>query len=301
MLASPEAFFLPATAASGGQRFCLYHPAHSASPRGLVLFIHPFAEEMNKARRMAALQSRALAQAGCAVLQIDLHGCGDSSGDFGDASWQGWVDDVLQGCHWLRERNRGQGEVPLWLWGLRAGCLLAADAARQLNAPCHFLFWQPPTAGKLLLQQFLRLKVAGDLMGGQAKGVMQGLRQQLADGSSVEIAGYLLAPGLANGMEQALLTPLGHAVVGAGEGCASGAQPTQRVVWLELTTREDASLSPVSTQSIGQWQAAGFQVTSQLVPGPAFWQTTEIEDAPALIQATLNAVTMTPLCHRQSE
>jgi exosortase A-associated hydrolase 2 len=247
----------------------------------LVLYIHPFAEEMNKARRMAALQSRALAQAGFAVMQIDLHGCGDSSGDFGDATWQSWVDDVLQGCHWLRARHANSGShnnVPLWLWGLRAGCLLAADAASQLGEPCNFLFWQPPAAGKPLLQQFLRLKVAGDLMGGQAKGVMQALRQQLAEGVPVEIAGYLLAPALAAGLEQVTLTPPTPTV------------QAQRVEWFELTTRADASLSPVSTQTIGQWQQAGFQATSQIVQGPAFWQTTEIEDAPALIAATMAAV-----------
>lgn len=290
MSALPEAFFLPATSAATGQRFCLYHPAQGASPRGLVLYIHPFAEEMNKARRMAALQSRALAQAGFAVLQIDLQGCGDSSGDFGDATWQNWVDDVLQGCHWLRAQygNDGsQGETTLWLWGLRAGCLLAVDAARQLNEPCNFLFWQPPTAGKLLLQQFLRLKVAGDLIGGQAKGVMQTLRQQLAEGVPVEIAGYLLSPGLVNGLEQATLVP-----------------PTalaQRMEWFEISTREDANLSPVALQTIGQWQQAGFLTASHIVQGRAFWQTTEIEDAPALIADTLSAVTTTPQSPPQSE
>jgi alpha/beta superfamily hydrolase len=40
---------------------------------------------MNKARRMAALQARALAALGYGVLLLDLHGCGDSSGDFGDS------------------------------------------------------------------------------------------------------------------------------------------------------------------------------------------------------------------------
>lgn len=299
MQASPEAFFLPSTTSAGGQRFCLYHPAQGASPRGLVLYIHPFAEEMNKARRMAALQSRALALAGFAVLQIDLHGCGDSSGDFGDANWQNWVDDVLLGCHWLRERSECwiesgmtvsgvQSKPALWLWGLRAGCLLAADAARQLDEPCSFLFWQPPSAGKPLLQQFLRLKAAGDLMGGQAKGVMQGLRQQLADGVPVEIAGYMVAPGLAAGLEHATLAP------------AAEAAQAQRVEWFELTTREDASLSPVSLQTMGQWQHAGFQVASHIVQGPAFWQTTEIEDAPALISDTLSAVTTTPQFRPQS-
>ncbi len=282
----PEAFFLPATSTGSGQRFCLFYPAQGdakdASIRGQILYIHPFAEEMNKARRMAALQARALARSGFEVLQIDLRGCGDSSGDFGDATWQSWVSDVVQGCHWLRSRSNAHGvssdHVALWLWGLRAGCLLAVQAASQLSEACNFLFWQAPSAGKPLLQQFLRLKVAGDMLGGQAKGVMDGLRQQLADGVAVEIAGYLLSPGLASGLEQAALVPP------AGRGQA------QRLEWFELSTREDASLSPISANTVAQWQQAGFAVSSHIVRGPAFWQTTEIEDAPALIAATTAAL-----------
>ena len=272
---TPQALFLPAPVGTSGQRFALFHPAASAlDRRGAVLYIHPFAEEMNKSRRMAALQARALAQGGFDVLQLDLLGCGDSSGDFGDATWGLWVTDVLRGCQWLRQRNPG----PLWLWGLRAGCLLAVDAAQQLAEPCHFLFWQPPSNGKTLLQQFMRLKAAGDLMGGQAKTIMQGLRDQLARGESVEIVGYMVSPGLASGLEQATLNP--PAVKDAA----------QRVEWFELSTRADATLSPVASQTIAQWQQAGCSVTAHLVNGPAFWQTTEIEDAPALIAATSQAL-----------
>ena len=281
----PQAFFLPAGAAQttpNNQRFCIFYPAeggaNSGAARGLVLYIHPFAEEMNKARRMAALQARALAQAGYAVLQIDLLGCGDSSGDFGDAGWQDWVDDVVRGCRWLRQHGSAPGadssQVPLWLWGLRAGCLLAVEAAGQLGEPCNFLFWQPPAAGKPLLQQFLRLKVAGDMLGGEGKGVMAGMRQQLSSGVPVEVAGYLLSPGLATGLEQATLQPPAHPA------------PVQRVEWLELSTRDDASLSPVSAQTLGDWQLTGYTARSHIVTGPAFWQTTEIEDAAALIAAT---------------
>ena len=146
MPVQPKAFFLPAELAEGGQRFCLFYPAewgqNGGAARGLVLYIHPFAEEMNKARRMAALQARALAQGGYSVLQIDLSGCGDSSGDFGDATWKGWVNDVVQGCHWLRGQSNIQSaasdNVPLWLWGLRAGCLLAVEASGQLVETCNF-------------------------------------------------------------------------------------------------------------------------------------------------------------------
>ena len=350
MLPHPEAFFLPTEGNSPGQRFCLFHASQEPIVRGSILYIHPFTEEMNKSRRMAALQSRALARAGYDVLQIDLLGCGDSSGDFGDATWQEWVSDVLRGCDWLRSRTKpraaGPGGTarsqpsshnephatatantpppprpfptepctttppdtpPLWLWGLRAGCLLAVDAAKQLNEPCNFLFWQPPSSGKPLLQQFLRLKVAGDMLGGQAKGVMEDMRQQLASGTSVEIAGYMLSAGLASGMEQAALLPPAIAsdpqeavmrplTASAGPAPtahqfpAGGSRQTRRLEWLELSTREDASLSPVSTKTIAQWQQAGYATRSHIVNGPSFWQTTEIEDAPALIAATTAAL-----------
>ena len=75
-----QAFFLPA---DRGARFVLFQPAQRDVSRGTILYVHPFAEEMNKARRMAALQTRAFADAGYDVMRIDLYGCGDSSGDSG--------------------------------------------------------------------------------------------------------------------------------------------------------------------------------------------------------------------------
>jgi uncharacterized protein len=266
-----HAFFLPV---KGGQRFALYHAAQGPLVRGRVLYIHPFAEEMNKARRMAAMQARHLSAAGFAVLQMDLHGCGDSSGDFADAHWEGWLDDVQQGHRWLRERV----DAPSWLWGLRAGCLLAAQAAPRLGEPSDFVFWAPAPSGKSLLQQFLRLKAAGDLASGNAKAIMDGLRAQLAQGQPVEIAGYVLAPALTEGLEQAVLAPVADAP-------ASG-----RVEWFELSTRADATLSPAVRKAQDAWQAGGFALRSHLVQGPSFWQTTEIEDAPALMDATTNAM-----------
>ena len=269
---------MPADDGRDGQRFCLFHPAHGGTARGAVVYVHPFGEEMNKSRRMAALQSRALAEAGYAVLQVDLLGCGDSSGDFGDATWQEWVNDVVRASHWIRQRSA----APVWLWGLRAGCLLAAEAARQIDTPCNYIFWSPTPSGKTHLQQFLRLKAAADMLGGNAKGVTEALRQQLAAGEAVEIAGYTLSPGLAHGMEQAVLAP-------PAASLSSMAQPG-RVEWLEMSTREDATLNPVAQKTFSQWEQSGFAARSHIVPGPSFWQTTEIEDAPALLTATLAAV-----------
>nr|WP_316639076.1 hydrolase 2, exosortase A system-associated [uncultured Roseateles sp.] len=264
-----QSFFMPATS---GQRLCILHPAAGGRPRGQIVYLHPFAEEMNKTRRMAALQSRMLAQAGYAVLQIDLLGCGDSSGDHGDASWQAWMDDVQRACQWLKAR----GDAPLWLWGLRAGALLAIEAARAHQIECHFLLWQPSTSGKQMLQQFLRLKLAGELLDGGAKGAMEAMRQELAAGKTIEVAGYGLSPALAQGLQSATLEP------------PSGR--SARLEWLDLSTRADAKLSPASAQALDRWTQAGWQARGQLVEGPSFWQTSEIEEAPQLLDASLGAL-----------
>jgi uncharacterized protein len=262
-----DVFFLPA--AGGEQRLCLFH-APAGAPRSKILYLHPFAEEMNKSRRMASLACRALAQAGHAVLQIDLRGCGDSSADFGDASWADWQDDVRLGLACLDARV--PADVPLWLWGLRAGALLAAG---DWGRPVNHLFWQAMTNGKLALQQFLRLKLAAEMASGASKGLMDQMKSELAAGRPVEVAGYRLGAGLAAGLEAARLAPAG----------APG-----RVKWLELSTREDATLTPVSEQAVKAWQDAGWAVRSQLVLGPGFWSTAEIELAPALIDRTVEAL-----------
>lgn len=278
-------FFLPC---EGGQRFCLYHPANGLT-RGAIIYLHPFAEEMNKSRRMAAIQARAMAAAGFSVLQIDLLGCGDSSGDFSDASWQAWQDDVLLAYRWLRTKT----DAALTLWGLRAGCLLAATVAVNLPEPTNFILWQPVISGNLHWQQFMRLKMAGELASGQAKGVTAQLKQRLASGQSVEIVGYEVVPELAGGIEASELLPpsLSNSPITAQPDILQISEAKKpAVAWFELSTRENATLAPASQKRIEQWQSCGYRVQAETIQGPAFWQTTEIEDAPELIVATMAAL-----------
>jgi exosortase A-associated hydrolase 2 len=271
-----EAFMLPAGGTQPGStshRLALWHPPQGRL-RNLVLFAHPLAEEMNKSRRMVALQARALAEQGHGVLQVDLLGCGDSAGDFGDATWAHWVDDLLQGARWLRQ----QGTVPLTLWGLRTGCLLQAAAAAQWPEACNFLFWQPAASGAMVLRQFLRTAAASAMLDGGGKGVVESLRQELAAGRPVEVGGYRINPALALGLEQARLLPprrAGH------------------VLWVDLASQVSegpASPSPATMAATAPWQAVAASLNLYNVPGPPFWQTAEIEIAPRLLARTLSLV-----------
>jgi uncharacterized protein len=116
------------------------------------------------------------------------------------------------------------------------------------------------------------------MLSGQSKGVMESVRQQLATNKSVEIAGYMLSSSLASGLERTALLPPDR----VGDG--------QQVEWFEVSTREEVSLSLISQNTVAKWRERGFGTNNHAVNGPAFWQTSEIEDAQALISATTIAL-----------
>ncbi len=281
--ALPDAFFLDA---DEGQRFCLFHRAQGHQTKGRILYLHPFAEEMNASRHVVAQQCRALAVSGYSVLQIDLLGCGDSSGDFGDATWSAWVQDALLGWQWLRDHAP---EAPVWLWGLRAGALLACAATKALQAQhpaarVNLLLWQPTASGQQQLQQFLRLHAAAQWLGRDAVG--EPPEQALAAGRHAHVAGYSLSPALARGLETARLNP-----------------PTTpgRAVLLELPTitleaqAQTTAVSPWAMRQQSTWRDAGWNIQTLAVPVTAFWQNVvETSLAPQLEQATLAALTEPP-------
>jgi len=266
-----QAFFLAVP--SGGQRFCLFHPPQAGCVvRGGLVYIHPFAEELNRSRRMAVLQARAFARAGYAVLQIDLEGCGDSSGDFESATWESWIADVTTARQWLAERTKG----PLWLWGLRAGCLLAAEVAKNsIGDAQHLLLWQPVMSGQQHLNQFLRLKLAADVVQGTRSGGSGPLALALSAGQAVEVAGYSLGANLSAGLGQASL---------------GGLPPGSRVTCFEVSGVAGADVSPALINQIAQWSAAGCIATASSIHGVAFWQTMDMEPNMDLGNASLTAV-----------
>lgn len=272
--ALPEAFFLPSGGAAHGegQRFCLFHAPQGNTLRGRVLYLHPFAEELNTTRRVVAQQARAMARAGYAVLQIDLLGCGDSSGDFSEATWSDWLNDAQLALGWLNSKSDG----PLWLWGLRSGTLLATALLSRLSQPANLLLWQPVVSGPQVLQQFLRLHAASQWLGSQkADGPTPA--QRLAQGQTVDVAGYTIGPELAGGLADARLQPF--------DGGTAG-----RIVWLELSTQSDVALSPAGQSELRRWRAAHWEVDARSVAGPAFWQTVSADEAPNLISTTLAAM-----------
>lgn len=274
---APKAFFLPT---QHGPCFCLFHGPQGSNKLGSILYLHPFAEELNATRRIVAHQARQLAQLGYGVLQVDLFGCGDSSGNFEDATWDKWIETARKSYVWLTENSSN----PVWLWGLRAGALLASSLANELGKnqlqAVNFLLWQPVTNGKQMLQQFMRLKSAGEWLG--KLGINTAPAEQSWErGEVVEIAGYAISSQLANDLSSAKLMPPQYINSGV-------------LVWIEVSSHITPTLSPASENFIKLWGDAGWKIQTHSVSGSHFWQNISTADAIAL-SSTTNDVMANPL------
>lgn len=266
-LYSIEPFFLPFGPES---IFCLFLAPKGQEARAGILYLPPFAEEMHKSRRMAALQARQFAQAGYAVLQIDLPGCGDSTGGFEDARWEDWLDCARIAYDWLRQKT----QRPVALWGLRLGAALASELSTQTPKVAGLLLWQPVINGENFLTQFLRIKVASELFSGGKTDVKE-LRNQLAAEQAVEVGGYLLNPALAARIDQLRLPQI---------------NVPAPVYWLEIQQPPTDLPSPASLKTIESWTHSGITVVMETVAGESFWASQEIKECPALLAASAEAM-----------
>jgi exosortase A-associated hydrolase 2 len=267
-----EPFFLKT---DYGERFCLFYSPRSGNEgRGTFIYIHPFGDEMNKSRRMAAVQARAFAAVGFSVLQIDLFGCGDSSGEFRDARWDIWKHDLSVAKRWIENRTSS----PISLWGLRLGALLALDFAKSSGDSFdQIVLWQPVINGELFLNQFLRLQLVNEMFADAATRKIPGknmMRNCLANGETLEIAGYELTSSLAATIDNLKAAEL---IVTKGF-----------IHWFEIVAEAGRSMGPAGTNVITEWRRKGIDPQVYLVPCVPFWATQEISECPELISATLS-------------
>jgi exosortase A-associated hydrolase 2 len=251
-----------------GPLFAIYHLPNPDADRGDgLVYVPPFAEEMNRCRRMAALQARALAASGVGVLLLDLHGTGDSGGDFRDARWCTWLRDVETGADWLQRQGRSR----VGAWGLRLGALLAAELASRGGRFDRLLLWQPVVSGEAMMTQFLRVRIAAALGDAGTRETTKLLREKLRSGDSIEVAGYELHAELWAAIDTARLDRL---------------PPTTTAVdWVELVPEQGRSTAG-SERVTKKWREAGVQLSASTVVGQPFWSLQETTVVPELIAAT---------------
>lgn len=258
-----------------GKLFAISYSPRSVLPeKESILYFPPFAEEMNKTRHMAALQSRKMAESGHRVLMLDLFGTGDSEGDLSEVSWKGWRDDTLEGLRWLA--NKG-GENVIF-WGVRLGCLLAMDILEYIEAEkvSRLVFWQPVLDGNMYMRQFLRLRMAAGLIENNNSPSTKESISELLTGKEVEVAGYRLSPRLYD------------EVTNLGFSSYTG-KSLPKIDWFDVTSDLSRPVNKAIEKVLANmdWEN---KLDLFRVQGEQFWVTPEITILPELIAKTTKII-----------
>lgn len=257
-----------------GDLIGFYHaPSSHVVPIGDVLLVPAFAEEMNRCRSMVTLQAQAFAAIGMGTLVLDMYGTGDSAGEFSEADWNGWREDLESGVAWLRAHGNGCQ----MLWGVRLGALMAAQIAARDSSLDKLLLWMPVVNGKSYWTQFLRIRIASEMALPNGIKTTEALRLQSAAGQVVEASGYLVGPVLAQQLDR-LEMPAAEDLGG------------KSIAWLEVGANSETPAPRASSKLVADWTEAGLQVTLTQVIGPQFWLVHERAVAPMLIEAGTVAV-----------
>lgn len=266
-----DAYFLTG---GRGALFTLHHrPAAALEQSECFVIVPPFAEEMNRCRYMCTLFAQSLRGANYGILSVDLYGTGDSAGDFIDADWQQWRGDILQAIDHAKEL----GYAKVSLLAIRSGTLLAMEAVAQ-RSDCHrLIFWQPAISGDAIITQFLRIKLAASMERDEKGVTAADLKAEIANGNSIEVAGYDVSPGLFNGLKDS-------AVKSHLDICSLP------IGWFTLVASEERKPPRPELKLIDEWRSRGAQIDHKICVGPAYWQAHERTLAPALIEATAEYV-----------
>ncbi len=259
-----------------GDLFTLYFPAaDNTAPRGDLIAIPGFAEEMNRSRTIIAAQARVLQNRGFGVLLLDPYGTGDSEGDFADARWEFWRDDVIAATDWIES----QGNKVLGLWGIRLGGLLAADLVSW--KPGRFnrlLLWDPVTSGKSYLDRFLRIAATSPQH--DAKGIaLTGDRIRLDHSDPLEVAGYPISRSLMHGISRTDMA-----------GALQGQSP--RIDWLDLRLRDQARQVDVEAVRTAMTEPAVLKYRQ--IDAQPFWSVQDVRPDPEIFAATLELLDAEP-------
>ena len=182
-----------------------------------------------------------------------------------------WKQDLEIARSWLENR----AAAPVSLWGLRLGALLAMDFARSsANIIDKIILWQPVISGELFLTQFLRLRLANEMLAGGLEKTTgtQAMRSSLAVGERLVVAGYELTSDLTVAIDSLRAIKL--------------LVPKVPVHWFEIVSKSGRTMPPAGAKVVRAWEKEGSNPQVHLVPCVPFWATQEITECPELISAT---------------
>jgi exosortase A-associated hydrolase 2 len=254
-----------------GALFSLHRAPQMVNAGSHCIVVAPsFAEEMNRCRYMCTMLAREITRHNCGYLAIDLHGTGDSAGDFSDADWDTWRHDLVTACNYAKEL----GYERITFLGIRLGALLAMEALQDVTCVHRIILWQPVISGKTALTQFMRIRIAASLERDENGGTIAEFERQLERGQHVQVAGYDVSPALYKAIQSARLD-------------SSSDYQKVPIAWFNTLASEERKTPRMELDFLERWRDSGADISYSTVIGPSYWAVHERTLAPGLVDATV--------------
>lgn len=268
-----NAFFLPS---SSGQLFCLHYMPEK-DLRSHVLIFPPFAEELNKCRRLLSTTASLLARSGFSVMLVDLYGTGDSEGNFEQSSWNIWKSDMYSAISFLLEYQN----LPINFLTVRLGTLLAFDLLNdekyKLPSISNFVAWQPIFNTQKYLKQFLRIQLVANLLSSTPIKTTEAIKKIIYQDGQMEIGGYPFSALL---MDEILSLCI-------STGQTYDLEKISSLVLIQITTGSTNVFSEDIQNFLLDASETREKIKIRLLKGSPFWQAQEQVEIPELSKLSL--------------
>ncbi|MGV8094279.1 MAG: hypothetical protein AB2L24_20665 [Mangrovibacterium sp.] len=152
----------------------------------------PFAEEKKSSQRMLVDLARTLAESGIPILLFDYLACGDSEGEFKEATITTWIQNTWDAVNLLKTRSTVE---KVGLIGLRLGCYMALSVLKECENSSATVLIEPVLDPGTYFKHALRQKLMKELItDGKTSSRRDELINQLTASESIDFDGYEISP-----------------------------------------------------------------------------------------------------------
>ncbi len=238
-----------------------------------VIFVPPFAEEMNRSKRMYVLCARLLADAGIHSICFDFAGTGDSSGEWGDYSYQDWKQNLIDVYQFAKKIT-----PTINLITLRDSALISLDLIK-LNE-IHIdkcVMWDPIDNGEVLIRQLVRMKIASAMADDLKKITTQEVSESIEKEGYLEVGGYHVSSDLIDCIKSQKISDGFEDALNSAE-----------LHWMTTGKSNNSAKQqlPISLAKLDLSEKLLAQLTLHSVNDVRFWMQQEVTISPVLLRET---------------
>lgn len=232
-----------------------------------IVICHPILEEKKSTYKLLRDCAKDLCSFGFYVFRFDLSGCGDSEGDYENASVNTWVEDTKVAVNYLT--NKIKSIKTVGLIGLRLGATIAAFVREESENISFLCLWSPIIDGKQYVKINIKRKLVLELW--KNKNTRQSANLPQDEIKGIDIDGYYINNQLIGEMEKIDLIGLAK-------------RDNSKIMILSLKENNN---SLTQFRRLGQsYQVARNATIYEIIGGDPFWDYIGLSKWPELIRIT---------------